>query len=330
MLLSHYNYSTGVWAFGAISDRFCEMGYQVPRTFEEKIAAASQTEGLQGIEIHYNGDFNDDSLETTKEMIANANLKVAAVNCEIFGDQKFRHGALGATDEMIRKDAIDVIKGAAEAAQYLQAKVVNIWPGADGHDYSFQVDFITHWDRIVQSLQEAISAYPEQQFAIEYKAREPRGKSALSTVGKSLMVIQELGLDNLGVTIDFGHALQVRENAAETVAILDRYDKLFHVHMNDNTRDWDDDFMVGSYHLMESIEFFYYLKKCNYKGWISLDITPAREDQIGVVEYSIKMMKRIENLVNQMDEHILEEAFQNHDALKSHSYIMGKIFDGVD
>ena len=92
--------------------------------------------------------------------------------------------------------------------------------------------------------------------------------------------------------------------------------------MNDNTRDWDDDYMVGSYHLMETIEFFYYLKKCNYNGWISLDITPAREDQEGVVAYCIETMKDIERLVDQMDESLLEEAFRNTNALKSHQMIM--------
>lgn len=325
--MSNYKYAVGVWAFGAVPDRFCEMGYQVPRNFQEKIEAAAKVKGLKGIEIHYNGDFNDHTLEETKKMVEDAGLKVAAVNCEIFGNREFRHGALSASNQAIRKKAVDIIEGAARAAKFLDAPMVNIWPGADGHDYSFQVDFREYWERIVESFKEVIPLFSDQKFAIEYKAREPRGKSAISTVGKTLMIIQELGFDNLGVTIDFGHALQVRENAAETVAILDRYHKLFHVHMNDNTRDWDDDFMVGSYHLMESIEFFYYLKKCHYNGWISLDITPAREDQIGAVEYCIKMMERIEHFVNQLDEEVLTQAFHNHNALHAHEHIMELMFD---
>lgn len=58
------------------------------------------------------------------------------------------------------------------------------------------------------------------------------------------------------------------ENPAETVALLKRYgDKLFHVHMNDNYRYWDDDMIVGSVHTIETLEFFYWLQRTGYDGW---------------------------------------------------------------
>ena len=80
---------------------------------------------------------------------------------------------------------------------------------------------------LIESLKTVVEAYPNQKFAIEYKGREPRARSSISTVGKSLMITNEIGSDNLGVTLDFGHALQVKENPAESVAILDRYEKSY-------------------------------------------------------------------------------------------------------
>ncbi|MCZ2258103.1 sugar phosphate isomerase/epimerase family protein [Sporosarcina sp. G11-34] len=324
--MGKYKYAVGVWAFGSISDRFCEQGYQKPRSFREKLKAASACEKLAGIEIHYNGDFDKDTIVETKEMVDQYGLEIAAINCELFGDRKFRKGALTSTDAEIRKAAMDVIRGAAEAAHKLGVELVNIWPGAEGHDYPFQVNFTELWENLITSIGTVVKEFPNQKFALEYKGREPRGRSSISTVGKSLLIIHDLGLDNLGVTLDFGHALQVKENPAESAAILNRYGKLFHVHMNDNTRDWDDDYMVGSYHFWETLEFFYYLKKINYQGWISLDITPAREDQIGVVQHCIEVMKQMANVVDGLDDKLIEQALYEQDALKTQQYLLAKFF----
>ena len=54
-------------------------------------------------------------------------------------------------------------------------------------------------------------------------------------------------------------------------------DKLYHVHMNDNYRLWDDDMMLGSAHLSENLEFFSWLKRTEYDGWVSIDQFPYRE-----------------------------------------------------
>ncbi len=327
--MQKYKYAVGVWAFGAVSDRFCEQGYQRPGTFREKLKAASICKDLQGVEIHFNGDFDENSIVETKEMIDEYGLEIAAINCEIFGNRKFRKGALTSTDAVIREEAIDIIRGAAKAARQLGVETVNIWPGAEGHDYPFQVNFTDVWDYLLTSIGTVVKEFPSQKFAIEYKGREPRGRSSISTVGKSLMIINELGVDNLGVTLDFGHALQVKENPAESAVILDRYGKLFHVHMNDNTRDWDDDYMVGSYHVWETLEFFYYLKKIHYKGWISLDITPAREDQIGVVAHCIDVMEKMAGFVDDMDDVLIERALHDQDALAAQQYLLRNFFGSI-
>ena len=64
------------------------------------------------------------------------------------------------------------------------------------------------------------------------------------------------------------------EYAPEAAALLASYGKLDYLHLNDNYHSWDDDMMVGSVHLVEYLELVYWLKRVDYKGWLTLDIFP--------------------------------------------------------
>jgi xylose isomerase len=93
-----------------------------------------------------------------------------------------------------------------------------------------------------------------------------------------LLLLQ--GMDNVGVLLDIGHSLAAGENFAEAAALLSSFGKLDYLHLNDNYRSWDDDMIFGSVHLVESLEFIYWLQRLNYKGWLTLDIFPYREDGV--------------------------------------------------
>lgn len=323
--MKKYRYSVGIWAFGSCPDRFCEAGYQQTRSFQEKIACASQVPGLDGVEIHYNGDFIESTAEETKKIISESGLKVAAINCEIFGNPLFRKGALISKDPEIRNKAIDIIKTAGEMSQLFKASVVNLWPGADGYDYPFQIDYFDEWNMFIEAIKEIVASLPEVKFSLEYKLREPRVRSTLSTVGKSLLVINEVGADNLGITIDFGHSLMAKENPAESLALLQRSNRLFHTHLNDNSRDWDDDLIIGTYHMWETLEFLYYLQKTNYDGWISLDMSPTRENQREAVQHSIAIIQNLLQFAKNIDCEELHQSLAKMDALESYKFMYKKI-----
>ncbi|MFZ7101766.1 MAG: sugar phosphate isomerase/epimerase family protein [Peptococcaceae bacterium] len=323
--MKDYQYSVGVWAFGSCLDRFCESGYQKAGSFAQKVAAAAKVKGLAGLEIHYNGDFTKSTAAECRKIIEESGLQVAAVNCEIFGDPQFKKGALISPVPETRQKAIDIIREAGEMAEYFAASLVNIWPGADGFDYPFQIDYFSQWELLMDSVKQVISGNPRVKFSFEYKLREPRIRSTVSTVGKALLITREAACENAGVTLDFGHSLMARENPADTAALLARYEKLFHVHVNDNSRDWDDDLIVNTYHFWETLEFIYYLKKCDYQGWLGFDMSPKREDQIKAVEYSIATVKRMVEISENLDTQELQRAFHDTDALSAHQYISQKI-----
>jgi xylose isomerase len=80
--------------------------------------------------------------------------------------------------------------------------------------------------------------------------------------------------------LDVGHSLAAGENVAEAAALLAKYGKLDYLHFNDNYRSWDDDMMVGAVHLVEYLELAYWLRRVDYKGWLTLDIFPYREKKV--------------------------------------------------
>jgi xylose isomerase len=324
--MSDRKYSVGIWAYGGCGDRFSENGYQKNRSFKEKLELAAKTKNLSGVEVHYNGDFKDDDFADAKKLIKSSGLQIAAVDCETFGDRKFRKGALTSTDPKIRKDAVEIVKRAGEVAKELNAAVVNLWPGADGYDYSFQLDYEKEIELMVKSIKEISKANPDVKYSLEYKIKEPRIRSTIGTAAKATALIKDAGVDNFGVTMDFGHSMVARENPAEASAFLDRYNLLYHVHLNDNSRDWDDDLIVNTYHFWETLELIYYLKKLDYNGWIGLDMSPKREDQIEAVEYSIETLERMFKYIEKIDEEKLLESLKEQDVLKAHKLINKEIF----
>jgi iron complex outermembrane receptor protein len=97
-------------------------------------------------------------------------------------------------------------------------------------------------------------------FAIEYKAKEPRARITLTNAARTLLAIQDMEVDNVGIVMDLGHSLMAKETPAEELQWIARRGKLRSVEVNDNWRDWDDDMTVGSVHLLETIEFLIALR----------------------------------------------------------------------
>jgi len=157
--------------------------------------------------------------------------------------------------------------------------------------------------------------------AIEYKNKEPRTHIHMATIGKTLLVALETEAPNVGVMIDLGHATMAYENVAESAVLADRYGKLFHLHLNDNYKLWDDDMIVGSVNLWETFELFYTLQRIEYDGWYSLDIYPSREDSIGAIRASLAMVKKMIELASQADVQRVEEWQRNNDAVAAMDYL---------
>ena len=143
----------------------------------------------------------------------------------------------------------------------------------------------------------------------------------------TLLMTQEIGADNVGVCIDVGHPFLAQENVAESAWMLHHYGKrLFHLHYNDNYGQWDDDMIVGSVHLANYIELFYWLKQIGYEGWHSMDLYPYREDGGRAVSESVAFLRDLERTLTpaRLDE--ISQLLASGDATASTRWVRELIF----
>jgi xylose isomerase len=69
------------------------------------------------------------------------------------------------------------------------------------------------------------------------------------------------------------------------------------MHFNDNHGSWDDDMIVGSVHSVCYLELLYWLDRCEYTGWLSMDQYPYREDGAGAISESILWLCRFDEIL---------------------------------
>lgn len=281
---------------GAIKNRYME--YQGGRTLEEKLERASKIKNLDGVELCYPADFKN--VETLIKLIKEYKLGVSAINFRSRRTGKWWRGSFSSNIEKERKEVVAELKEAMDLSVRLNCNRVTTCPLNEGFDYLFELEYLDAFKYLEETFSEVAEYNPEVRICIEYKLNGPRVRCIFGTAGETLAFCQKLRKENLGVTLDFGHALLARENPAQSACMLAASNKLFYVHINDNDRSWDWDMIPGAYNFWGIIEFFYYLKKLGYNDWFAHDVFPK---EINTVETSnvvtsndIKLMKIAERI----------------------------------
>jgi xylose isomerase len=179
---------------------------------------------------------------------------------------------------------------------------ISTCPLNDGHDYVFETDYLDAY-RYAEETFAAICAHnPTVRVSIEYKWNDPRVRCLLASAGESLAFCQAVGAENLGVTMDVGHALLAGERPAQSVAMLARANKLFYVHLNDNDRNWDWDMLPGAFHTWEFVEFFYYLREVGYTDdWYAYDVMTKEFDTVESFSTVTYLTRRLEAMADRID-----------------------------
>ena len=309
-------FSAGVWVFGAPKDRFCRVGYRGDVPLEARFELMSKVDGLKGVELHYPSEVSERNIDKVKDLCKAYKLQVVFTVPDIFSEPKWQMGALCSLNEDIRRDAVQRGKVAVEFARELKAYMIVIWPGQDGYDYPFQINYLKAFDKTVESLREIAQHDPKVKVALEYKPLDPRSHIILGTAGKTLTLIHELGLENIGINIEIAHAQIALENLAETICLMARYKKLFHTHFNDSFKIFDNDLIVGAVNFWETLEALYWLQEVKYEGWYGLDLFPAREDPVKAVQESINNIRFMVGLLDKVDREELKRRLEEGDAAK--------------
>jgi xylose isomerase len=243
----------------------------------QQLEQLSKIKGVTGVPVLLPVPGFEDPIKL-KKLIGEFGLVIGTVCPDIYAKAFWKNGSLASRDPAVRKEAVRVIKESIDFCHTANGADILLWFAHDGYDYTFEDDYPTRWCYLLEGIDEVTSHRRDVKVTVEYKTKEPRIHQYISDVGKSLLICEKIKRPNLGVVIDLGHSLFAGENPAESVSLASGYDRLFHVHINDNYRSWDDDLLVGSVHFWETLEFFYWLDRVGYDGWYTIDIWPARVD----------------------------------------------------
>jgi xylose isomerase len=294
---------------------------------DEQIRIAAGLEGITGVECH-GSDFDDFSVDRYVDLVGAAGLTTTNVNTNVWGVAKYALGAFTHLDPVIRRAAINEGKRSCALARQMGAPSVALWLGADGFDYPWQLDYSRHLDLLVEGIREvAEEAAPELKVGVEYKQKEPRTHMTVANAGVCVALLQEIGRDNVGGTVDYGHALMSQENPAASVCLLQRYGKLFNVHFNDAWGLWDDDMIAGSVNPSLTLEFLYYCRKTGYSGWYGLDMFPYREDGGEAAQLAVDNLRALWGKLDDIDEAALNAAQETMGAVATQR-VIGKVWYG--
>lgn len=143
-----------------------------------------------------------------------------------------------------------------------------------------------------------------------------------ATAAKTLLAIQAMEVDNVGIVMDLGHSFFAKETPAEALQLVHRFGKLTSVEVNDNWREWDDDMAVGSVHLVETLEFLLALRRIGWEKPILLDQFPFREDPVAAARASIDTMKKLDAMLDRLDLQALKAAQAEQDSLAAQRLVL--------
>lgn len=326
MKTTKYKIGSGLTPYSPCSDRFVPDGYRDGMPLEDQIKAASHVDGLRGIGLDYPYQLNDSNRTRVSQLLRELDFGLATVELGLYPDRKWKLGSICSPDPGVRREAIEMSKKGLDVASEMGSHDVLFWPGQDGFDYPFQVDYAESWDYLITGIGEIAAHRPDMRIAIEYKPKEPRTNVFVRNAGTLLYLINRVGLANVGGCIDLGHSLVAGENPGEAAVLLAREGKLFQVHVNDNHRDWDSDLIVGTVSFWETLEFLYWIVRSGYDGWYLMDVFPYREDGGKALSLCVANTSRLLDMAASLTRSELTGALKRADIVSSSSLLWDALF----
>ncbi len=314
-------HALAIGLLGRVADRFHE--YQPARSLTERLAQVRRIEGFDGIELVYPAEFAQPA--DTVRLIKESGLRVSAVNVNVKGEARWRHGSFTSPDPAVRAAAVQYVRTGMDLAVELGANMVHCCPLIDGHNYSFQVDYAAQWRWLVEGVRAAAQHRPDVRLCLEYKSQEARNYCVLGDMGRALHLCDQVGLANVGITMDVGHALMARETPAAMVCLAAEAGRLFYVHFNDNGREWDWDMIPASVNLWDVIETLYYLDRIGWEGWFSYDVINRDGDPVATHQAVRRVMRSAERMLDKLGRDKLSALIQAGDPAQTMEYLMATL-----
>ena len=323
-------FSAGIWFFSPAHSRF-HAKYKPDLSIEQRleIAAGLAEYGLCGIEAHYPNEINEDNLDLWKKFCADTGIKLITVIPLLFWDEQFEWGSLSNPLREPRQAAIKRTKRALALNKQLDTEFAVVWPGIDGYENPFGVDFAAMRQRFAEGLAEAMDAAPGVRIAFEPKPYEPRGRILYGTTPEGVLLGRKveslLGAAENRALLDEGHALCCMN--PEVGHVLMGFEdlpyafswplsegRLAHSHWNSQPLgNYDQDLNVGVIAPEQLEALLYTLKMHGYGGYYGLDINPERMPVDTALQISMDAIRAANDRINELDHEAILFSHQNPD-----------------
>lgn len=215
------------------------------------------------------------------------------MNINLFSNPKWKLGSVTNPNKAIRQNAVDIVLQAVDIAKKVGCKSVGFWPGSDGWDYNFEVNYGKQFNWFLEAciLANKKAKANGLKFGIEAKLKEPREgnmvvPSSHMAILVAKMVNEECGGKNMGICIDYGHEQMNGLEPASMLYLAKVADvSLVNFHINNaKYRSNDEDRIAGTGDNWKLVEFCYAAIDTNYQGWFGEDQFTYRTEPVKSME----------------------------------------------
>jgi xylose isomerase len=273
--------------------------------------------GLKGLEAHYPNEIGEDNIDLWKKFLKDSGMRLVGIAANIFYESRFKFGALSSPLPEVRQVAIERVKETLRLVKELDCDFAIIWPGIDGYENNFGIDFQAMRARFAEGIAEAMDAVPGVRVAFEPKPYEPRGKIIYGTTSEGILLalrvesllksspnreLLEEGHSLVTLNPEMGHILMGYEDPPYAYSLAMEYGKLAHTHWNSQPLgNYDQDLNVGviSPELAEAT--LYVMKMHGYRGYFGIDINPERMPVERAIINCIDAIKAMNDRIEALD-----------------------------
>lgn len=323
-------FSAGVWFFSPANSRFHDR-YGTARDIDQRldIAAGLADYGLQAMEAHYPNEVNEENIDLWKKFTVDTGIRLITVIPLLFWDDQFEWGSLSNPLPAPRQAAIERTKRALALNKQLDTDFAVVWPGIDGYENPFGVDFAGMRDRFADGLAEALDANPGVRIAFEPKPYEPRGRILYGTTPEGILLGHDVerrlrSVENRELLDDghalvcmnpeIGHVLMGFEDLAYAFSWPLSQGRLAHTHCNSQPLgNYDQDLNVGVISPEQLEAMLYTLKMYGYQGYFGIDINPERMPVDTALRISMDAIRAANDRINELDHEAILHAQMNPD-----------------
>jgi xylose isomerase len=224
------------------------------------------------------------------------------MNTNLWTDPKWKLGGVTNMDPKIRRDALAISLQGVEIAKAVGCKSFALWPGSDGWDYNFEVNYGRQLDLFI----DACIAIAKQcrklglKFGVEAKPHEPReGALIVGTSQKVMLIAREVNRvlkgKVMGCAIDYGHEQMYNYEPADNLYLARRMDvPVVNFHVNTSkAHSNDEDRVTGTGDLWRMIDFCYAAIDTGYNGWFGEDQFTYRMEPVKAMSLSRELFANL-------------------------------------